>query len=174
MSSCSGIHISWCHYQLPRQCTFTWYVIYVWISRLILVIYYAPPWSSWQRVGPPEFKPQCGHIWRVFHLWLCFITFEGRSAHLAYHVHKSGSKTPIPWVKRKRATFMRTVFVGPNEVQLIMCEDSVTPHLLDCPGCRTLLRDSPASETVGTKARLAYSWCFKPSWVSPYHWQLCQ
>ena len=39
---------------------------------------------------PPEFESWCGHIWRVFHLWLCFITFGGRSAHLAYNVHKSG------------------------------------------------------------------------------------
>ena len=36
-----------------------------------------------------------GHIWRLFHLWLCFITFGGRLAHLAYHVHKSGRKTLI-------------------------------------------------------------------------------
>jgi len=35
------------------------------------------------------------HIWRMFHLWLRFITFGGRSAYLAYHVHKSGRKTPI-------------------------------------------------------------------------------
>jgi len=31
----------------------------------------------------------------VFHLWLHFITFGGRSAHLAYHVHKGGRKTSI-------------------------------------------------------------------------------
>jgi len=36
-----------------------------------------------------------GHIWRLFHLWLRFITFGGRSAHLAYHVHKSGRKTSM-------------------------------------------------------------------------------
>ena len=30
------------------------------------------------------------HIWRVFHLRLRLITFGGRSAQLAYHVHKSG------------------------------------------------------------------------------------
>jgi len=44
---------------------------------------------------PPEFESRHGHIWRVFHLWLHFITFGGRSAHLAYHVHKSGCKTSI-------------------------------------------------------------------------------
>jgi len=41
------------------------------------------------------FESRRGHIWRVFHLWLCFITFGGRSAHLPYQVHKSGCKTPI-------------------------------------------------------------------------------
>ena len=44
---------------------------------------------------PPEFESRSGHIWRLFHLWLCFITFGGRSAHLAYHMHKSGRKTSI-------------------------------------------------------------------------------
>ena len=58
-----------------------------------------PPWSSGSvldyRSLPPMFESQCGHIWRMFHLWLCFITFGGRSAHLAYHVHKNSCKTPI-------------------------------------------------------------------------------
>ena len=44
---------------------------------------------------PPEFESWHGHIWRVFHLWLCFITVGGCSAHLAHHVHKSGHKTSI-------------------------------------------------------------------------------
>ena len=44
---------------------------------------------------PPVFESQLWHIWRVFHLWLRFITFGGRSAHLAYLVHISGRKTPI-------------------------------------------------------------------------------
>ena len=44
---------------------------------------------------PPEFEFWHGHIWRVFHLWFHLITFGGRSAHLAYHVHKSGHKTSI-------------------------------------------------------------------------------
>ena len=35
-------------------------------------------------------------VWgRVFHFSLRFITFGSRSAHLAYHVHKSGPKTSI-------------------------------------------------------------------------------
>jgi len=32
------------------------------------------------------------YIWRVFHLWLCFITFGGSSA---YHIYQSGCKTSI-------------------------------------------------------------------------------
>ena len=44
---------------------------------------------------PPELESWRGHIWRAFHLWLRFITFGGRSAHLAYDVYKSGRKTPI-------------------------------------------------------------------------------
>ena len=49
------------------------------------------------RSVPPEFESWHGHIWRVFHLWLCFIngTFGSRSTHSAYHVHKSGHKTSI-------------------------------------------------------------------------------
>ena len=39
---------------------------------------------------PPAFESRCRHMWRVllFHLWLRFITFGGRSTHLAYPVHK--------------------------------------------------------------------------------------
>jgi len=44
---------------------------------------------------PSEFESLRRDIWRVFHLWLRFITFGGRSAHLAYHVRKSGRKTSI-------------------------------------------------------------------------------
>jgi len=59
----------------------------------------APPWSSGSvldhRSLPLVFESQRGHISRLFHLWLRFITYEGRSAHLVYHVHKSGCKTPI-------------------------------------------------------------------------------
>ena len=35
------------------------------------------------------------HTWRMFRLSLRLITFGGRSAHLAYLVHKSGCKTSI-------------------------------------------------------------------------------
>ena len=47
------------------------------------------------RLQLPEFESRRGHIWSVCHLWLHFITFGGHSAHLAYHVHKSGRKTSI-------------------------------------------------------------------------------
>ena len=61
--------------------------------------YRAPPWSSGSvldhRSLPPVFASRRGHIWRLFHLWLRLITFVGRAAHLAYHVHKSGRKTSI-------------------------------------------------------------------------------
>jgi len=43
----------------------------------------------------PCSNPGVGHIWRLFRLWLRLITFGSRSAHLAYHVHKSGRKTSI-------------------------------------------------------------------------------
>ena len=58
-----------------------------------------PPWSSGSvsdhRSLPPVFESRRGHIWRLLHLWLRFITFGGRSAHLAYHVRKSGRKKSI-------------------------------------------------------------------------------
>ena len=50
---------------------------------------------------PPEFESWRGHIWRVFPIWLRFITFRGRSAHLAYHVHKGSCKTSIICHKRE-------------------------------------------------------------------------
>jgi len=59
----------------------------------------APPWSNGsvldQRSPSPVFESRRGHIWRVFHLWLRFISFGDRSAHLSYDVHKSGHKTSI-------------------------------------------------------------------------------
>ena len=59
----------------------------------------APPWSSGSvldhRSLPPVFESRRGHIWRLFRLWLRLITFGGRSADLAYLVHKSGRKTSI-------------------------------------------------------------------------------
>jgi len=44
---------------------------------------------------PPEFESRHGPLWRVFYLWVRFITFGGCSTHLAYQVHKSGCKTSI-------------------------------------------------------------------------------
>ena len=58
-----------------------------------------PVWSNGNvfdhRSLPPMFETRPGHIWKVFRLSLCLITFGSRSAHLAYHVHKSGHKTSI-------------------------------------------------------------------------------
>ena len=48
-----------------------------------------------RRSLPPEFESWRGHIWRVFHFRLRIIPRGGRSAHLAYQVHKSGRKTSI-------------------------------------------------------------------------------
>jgi len=51
----------------------------------------APPWSSGSVLGhrslSPVFESRRGHIWRLFHLWLRFITVGGCSAHLANHDH---------------------------------------------------------------------------------------
>ena len=47
------------------------------------------------RSPPPEFESRLGHIWRLFHLILQFITFGSHLAHLAYLVHKIGCKTSI-------------------------------------------------------------------------------
>ena len=58
-----------------------------------------PPWSSGSvldlRSLPPVFEFRRGDIWRVFHLWLRLITTGGSSAHLAFHVDKSGRKPSI-------------------------------------------------------------------------------
>ena len=64
-----------------------------------------PLWSSGSvldhRSLPPMFESWHGHIWRLFHLWLGFITFGGHLAHLAYHVHKSGHKTSVMFLAWK-------------------------------------------------------------------------
>ena len=69
------------------------------VSTAGLMLKWAPPWSGGSvldhRSLPPVFESWCGHIWRLFHLWLRLITFGGCLAHLAYHVHKSGRKTSI-------------------------------------------------------------------------------
>ena len=57
----------------------------------------APPWSSGSvldhRSLPSGFESRSGHTWMFCRPWLRLITFGGRSAHSAYHVHKSGRKT---------------------------------------------------------------------------------
>jgi len=44
---------------------------------------------------PHKFKSWHCHIWKVFHLWLRFLTFGSHLDHLAYLVHKSDHKTSI-------------------------------------------------------------------------------
>jgi len=74
----------------------------LWSNPLSMYVrtYIIPPNLYSKRIGPqitipPKFEPRRGHIWRMFHIWLHFITFGGRSADLTYHVHKSGLKTLI-------------------------------------------------------------------------------
>ena len=76
--------------------------IYEWcclIQLATISMWGEPPCSSSRvldrRSLSPMFKSRRGYIWRLFHLWLNFITCGGQLAHLAYHVHKSGSKTSI-------------------------------------------------------------------------------
>ena len=56
---------------------------------------YCPQSALDHKSLPPEFESRRGNIWRVFHLWLRFITFGARSVYLACHMHKSGRKTLI-------------------------------------------------------------------------------
>jgi len=57
------------------------------------------PWSSSSVLDhgslPPMFKSRPGHIEGCFIFDFASLTFGGRSAHLTYHVHKSGPKTPV-------------------------------------------------------------------------------
>ena len=80
---------------------------------------------------PPEFESRRGQIWRVFHLSLRFITFGGRSAHLAYHVHKSGRKhqsasSSASWPHRAQNT---SLLYSRNDDYLPRCTpDSPPPY----------------------------------------------
>ena len=91
-------------------------------GQLFPIIQRAPPWSSGSVLDHGSLPPESrrGHIWRLFHLWLRSIIFRGRSAHLAYLVHKSGRKTStiiIPIIQMARcccfaATFMHSGLNG--------------------------------------------------------------
>ena len=70
-------------------------ISHVSLYELIYSLYRSSGSVFHHRSLPLVFESRRGHIWRLFHIWLRFITFGGRSAHLAYHVHKSGRKTPI-------------------------------------------------------------------------------
>ena len=73
------------------NCSFSINVSSLWKGRLRGLVGSALD----HRSLPSEFEYRRGHIWMVLHLWLCFITFGGLSAHLAYDVHKRGCNTSI-------------------------------------------------------------------------------
>ena len=93
---CHNAHLSECIFLFPLILAF--YIAYI-LGMPTPTAYRAPPWSSGSvldyRSLSPVFKSRRGHIWRLFRLWLLLITFGGRSAHLAYRMHKSGRKTSI-------------------------------------------------------------------------------
>ena len=98
---CHRISISWDFY-LNQSGKYVW-VRLRWkclISTLVTSRHMGGgSWSSCSVLDhkslPPMFESRRGHIWRLFHLWLRFVTFGGRSAHLAYHLYKSRHKTSI-------------------------------------------------------------------------------
>ena len=84
------------------------------------------PWSSGSVLDHRSLQPvleyRREHIWRLFHLWLHFITFRGHSVHLAYHVHKIGRKIPITftWTTRTRPFLSVTVStIRPRDQELL-------------------------------------------------------
>ena len=85
-------------------------------ALLFIHLWEVPPWSSGSvldhRSLPPVFESRHGHIWRAFHVWLHFITFGGRSAHLAYHVHKSGCKTSIIIINHSSVELIKSNKIG--------------------------------------------------------------
>ena len=101
--SCLMVHRRMYYNELSKSLKKCWWNV---IQSFSLPISGAPPWSSSSvldlvcsaldhRSLPPVFESRHDDIWRLFHLWLCFITFAGHSAHLADHVHKSSHKTTI-------------------------------------------------------------------------------
>ena len=62
---------------------------------------------------PPEFESQHEQIWRMFHLWFCFIIFGGLSANFAYHVHKSGHKTSMMIITTHAPSVIRSKYWDP-------------------------------------------------------------
>ena len=87
-----------CHYYVAHV-KYSMIFIYLLHFRNLSKEQGAPPCSSGSVLHhislPPGFESRSGHIWRLFQLWLRLINFGGRSAHLAYHVHKMGRKTQI-------------------------------------------------------------------------------
>ena len=90
------------------------------------------PWSRGSMLDyrslPPMFKSRYGYIWRLFHLWLRYITFEGPSAHLAYCIsvctkvavkhQSSSSSSKMPRVPACCTTAAAFTICGPLRGQL--------------------------------------------------------
>ena len=66
-----------------------------WIFKHIKASFWSSSSVLDHRSLPPVFESRRGQTWRLFLFLLHFIIFGGRSAHLAYHMHKSGGKTAI-------------------------------------------------------------------------------
>ena len=74
----------------------------------------------------PRFKLRPGYIRRVFHLSLRLITFGGRSAHLAYLVHKGGLKTATSNEPEIEAAFF--LFNNDGSRDLVISRDTLFIH----------------------------------------------
>ena len=85
---CSWIVI-WNHIMLwlPSKCSLPWWEPGCLCSLMVVC------WPTYHYHLGTNFG--LGISEKVFHFWLRFFTFGGRSAHLAYHMHKNSHKTPI-------------------------------------------------------------------------------
>ena len=95
---------------------------------------------------PPVFESRHGHIWRMFHLWLRFTTFGGRSAHLAYHVHRSGRKTPIIIILHLISS-LYMVCQGQLGMCLLRSEQQRSSITLSTANCPSIINGSPCSQS---------------------------
>ena len=97
---------------------------------------YVGYWNDTSTDPSENSESRRGHIWRVFRLWLRLITFACRSAHLAYHVHKSVRKTPIVIIfrkcnlfKRYRTSVIRTMTLKLISTQIFINDDDNLSHV---------------------------------------------
>ena len=103
----NSAHNIYIYIYIYRRTQFSPYYIYIYIYihtkfspyyvYVYIYIYTKCMGASWtsgsmldHRSLPPMFESRCEHTWRLFHLWLRFITFGGHLDPLAYHLHKSG------------------------------------------------------------------------------------